>query len=587
MTSSEAFRRAVGILLLFSTAAICPPTGTSVAAEVDAARTFEHGVVAADHPLASEAGAEMLRQGGNVVDAAVATAFALTVVRPQSCGIGGGGFMVIWNAEEQEAVALDYRERAPAAATRDMYQPEAGQPIDTGLSRRGGLAAAVPGDVAGLCYALEQYGTFDLPTVLRPAIRLAREGFLVDRTFAGAQQSTMEDLRRRTGDVERFGSLVKHYLNGGEPQEVGERFYSPLAPVLERIAEQGPDGFYRGPVAEAIVEEIKRQRGIMTREDLASATKTQPVVRKPLRGRHAGYDVVTMPPASSGGVAILETLNILHAFRQRRPDVVLSRLGHDAPQSVHLVTEAMKHAFADRAEFLGDADFADVPIDRLLSKRHAERLAARIDAEQTLPKEAYGRFAAVVDGGTSHLSVIDADGNAVACTETVNTFFGSYVVEPTYGIVLNDEMDDFAALPGEPNAYGLIQSEANAVAPGKKPLSSMSPTILVKEGKATIVAGASGGPRIISGTLLTLLNLTTFGLTPKEAVTSARYHHQWLPGTLFVEDDLLPKLKSPLEALGHEVTRRSSLCVVQAAVRTEEGLVGVSDPRKGGQPAGW
>jgi gamma-glutamyltranspeptidase/glutathione hydrolase len=325
----------------------------------------------------------------------------------------------------------------------------------------------------------------------------------------------------------------------------------------------------------------------MTLEDLAATTQTQPVVRKPLRGRHAGYEVVTMPPASSGGIAILETLNILHAYQRRRPGVVLSQLGHDSPQSVHLITEAMKHAFADRAEFLGDADFAHVPVDRLLSRRHAEQLAARIDAKQTLPKDAYGRFAAVVDGGTSHLSVIDAAGNAVACTETVNTFFGSYVVEPTYGIILNDEMDDFAVQPGEPNAYGLIQSEANAVAPGKKPLSSMSPTILVIDGKATIVAGASGGPRIISGTLQTLLNLTTFGLPPEQAVRSPRFHHQWAPDMLFVEDDLLPTLKSPLESLGHEVTRRSSLCVVQAAVRTEQGLVGVSDPRKGGLPAGW
>ena len=546
-------------------------------------QTFEHGCVAADHPLASEAGAEMLRRGGNVVDAAVATAFALTVVRPQSCGIGGGGFMVIWNAEEQAAVAIDYRERAPAAATRDMFSPKNGEKLDAGLSRRGGLAVAVPGDVAGLCFALENYGTFELPMVLEPAIRLAREGFAVDATFAGVQADVLADLKSRSGDEDRFATLIDKYLNDGDAQQAGDHFQPPVAKVLERIADWGADGFYRGPVAEAIITEVQRQGGVMTLDDLASI---EPVVREPLRGEHAGYEVITMPPASSGGIAILETLNILAAYEWAHPDQALSRLGHHSPQSVHLITEAMKHAFADRAEFLGDADFADVPIDRLLSRQHAERLAARIDPNRALPLKAYGRFAGTDDGGTSHFSVIDTKGNSVACTETINTYFGSFVVEPTYGIVLNDEMDDFAAVPGEPNAYGLIQSEANAVEPGKKPLSSMSPTILIKEGQATIAVGGSGGPRIISGTLQTVLNLTTFGLSPSEAVTSPRFHHQWLPDTLFVEDDLLPDLKSPLEGFGHKVTRRSSLCVIQAAVRTEDGLVGVSDPRKGGRPAG-
>lgn len=571
------FRIALATVLLIS----LHPRATAEGREPLFSQSFQRAAVAADHPLASEAGAEILRQGGNVVDAAVATAFALSVVRPQSCGIGGGGFMVIWDARKQEAVAVDYRERAPAAAHRDMYLKE--NRHRPGSSVRGGLAVAVPGDVAGLCFALETYGSLELRTVLAPAIRLAREGFVADQTFANATADVLDDLQSRPGDLERFAPLVDQYLPGGKPPAVGDRVSSPLVNVLEAVAEQGRDGFYQGPVARAIVAEVERQGGIMTLEDLASM---EPVVRHPLRGTHAGYQVVTMPPASSGGIAILETLNILDAFKREHPQQALARLEHNSPEAVHLITEAMKHAFADRAEYLGDADFAQVPVKRLISEAHATRLAARIEAGRTLARHRYGRFAAVEDGGTSHFSVMDAEGNAVACTETINTFFGSYVMEPTYGIVLNNEMDDFAAVPGEPNAFGLIQSEANAVAPGKKPLSSMSPTILVKDGQAQIAVGGSGGPRIISGTLLTILNLTTFGLSPDEAITSPRFHHQWIPESLFLEDPLFESLEEELEAYGHDPVRRSLLCVVQAAVRTGGKVTAVSDPRKGGLPAG-
>lgn len=563
-----------------------------VAAEGDEPRTdyrlsktkaFPHGCVAADHPLASEAGAEMLRRGGNVVDAAVATAFALSVVRPEGCGLGGGGVMVIWDATKKRAVAVDYRERAPQRASRDMFLGPDGTPADGLASRVGGLAVAVPGEVAGLCFILKKYGTLDLPTVLEPAIRLAREGFVIDQTFREAQAAVLRDFAAHGGYSRRFAPLWKLYLNDGEPFAEGHRFHSPLVPVLEQIASHGAAGFHEGPVAEAIVETVRQQGGILTLEDLS---ETRPVVREPVRGTYGGYDVISMPPPSSGGIAIIETLNILSAYERLHPGTGLEQFGQNNPTAVHRVIEAMKHAFADRAEFLGDTDFADVPVERLLSQQHAARLAAKIDPERTLPFQDYGGFAPVNDGGTSHISIIDAEGNAVACTETINTLYGSYVVEPKYGIVLNNEMDDFAAVPGLPNAFGLIQSEANAVAPGKKPLSSMSPTILTKDGKATIVAGASGGPRIITATLQVLLKIVSFGEPVEQAVQSPRFHHQWLPESLFVEPELLPAVKRPLEQRGHQITVSDELGVVQAAIRTDDGVIGASDPRKGGRPEG-
>lgn len=544
---------------------------------------FRQACVAADHPLASEAGAEMLRRGGNVIDAAVATSFALSVVRPESCGIGGGGFLVYWDAAKRQAVAIDYRERAPAAASRDMYLGEDGTSADPLASRIGGLAVAVPGEVAGLCWVLKEYGTLDLPTVLEPAIRLAREGFAVDETFVGVQEEVLADFARHPNYAKRFAALHKLYLNEGEPYSVGDQFHSPLGKALEMIAETGTAGFHHGPVAEAIVAAVKQADGIITTDDL---TSQQPVVREPVWGAFDGYDVISMPPPSSGGIAIIETLNMLTAYEREHPQQSLTRLGHNDPRTVHLITEAFKHAFADRAKFLGDTDFAEVPVARLIDPAYASRLAAKIDLSTTRPLETYGRFAPVEDGGTSHFCVIDRHGNAVACTETINTLFGSYVVEPTYGIVLNNEMDDFAAVPSHPNAFGLIQSEANAVAPGKKPLSSMSPTILVKDGKAELVAGASGGPRIITSTLQVLLNVTRFGKTVEHAVSSPRFHHQWLPETLFVEPELLPSIKVPLENRGHTVKHREKLAVTQAASRTNEGVSGASDPRKGGQPVG-
>jgi gamma-glutamyltranspeptidase / glutathione hydrolase len=548
------------------------------------AEDFPHAVVAADHPLASAAGAEVLRGGGNVVDAAVATSFALSVVRPYSCGLGGGGFMVIWNAESQRATVLDYRERAPLAATRDMY---AGADVPaaerTLLSREGGLAAAVPGEVAGLCAAQARFGRLELAAVLAPAIRLARDGWPLGEHHAATLRSVIRTFEARPEMQQRFPVLWNEYLYAGRLPDVGTTIRSPQLPALEAIRDRGAAGFYEGEVAASLLRTVREAGGIWSPEDLVDVA---PVTRKPLRASVGGVALLTMPPPSSGGIALIQTLYALDEWDRTHPERSLVKLGHNTPGYAHVVTEAMKHAFADRAEYLGDADFVEVPIARLTSEKYGRRIAGRIDFDRTLPTTEYGRFAPVEDAGTSHLSVVDAAGNAVACTETINTLFGSYVVDPRFGIVLNDEMDDFTAIPGEKNAFGLVQSAANAVAPRKKPLSSMSPTIAVRDGRAVLAVGASGGPRIISSTLQVLLNVTRFELPVERAVALPRFHHQWLPDELLVEPPLAERLAADLRERGHSVVSRSELAVTQLAVRTQNGVAGASDPRKHGRPAG-
>lgn len=448
-------------------------------------------------------------------------------------------------------------------------------------SEFGGLAAGIPGFVPGLATALEKYGTFDLKTVLEPALRLARDGAPVDEYEVSSQRSI---LKRLDGDKQlssRFALLRERYLNGGKPLQPGDRFYSPQLPALERLASEGPQSFTHGAIAQAMLEAVNRDGGVWTAEDLQSM---QPTIRKPLKAKWDGFELITMPPPSSGGIALIESLQILSAW-EKHSGQRLDSLGHNSPAYIHLVTEALKHAFADRAESLGDADFVDVPVAKLLSTKRAERLATEISLQQTGPPEKYGRSLTADDGGTTHFSVIDAAGNAVACTETINTAYGSWLVEPKFGIVLNNEMDDFTAHPGKANAFGLVQSAANAVAPGKRPLSSMTPTILIKDGKAEFSAGASGGPRIITATLQVLLNRTRFGLAPAAAVASPRFHHQWMPDELLLEPEL-KATEAGLKERGHAVKLRSHLAASQAAARDASGLTGGSDPRKHGRPAG-
>lgn len=564
--------RRVATAIAFVVSLVIPTVGVRSEDSV-----YQHGAVAADHALASEVGVEILQQGGNVVDAAAAVGFALSVLRPASSGIGGGGFMLIWDAKKQRCIVLDYRERAPLRATAEMFA--VGQVSNLPhASVRGPLAAAVPGHVAGLCHAVEKYGRLPIAKVVAPAIRLARDGVPADKHFVNTLTSASKTWSKWPEEFrQKFATFHDSYLRADKPIKVGDTVTSPQLPALEQIAARGAAGFYAGPVAESLLELSQQNGGLFTAEDFRDV---QPVQREPLKLSYHGYDVLTMPPPSSGGIAMLTTLQILEELDAKSPS-------SSEGESAHRLTEAFKHAFADRAEFLGDADFAEVPVAKLISREHARELASRIDLKQTQPTKTYGRFAPVNDSGTTHFSVIDVEGNAVACTETVNTEYGSWIVEPKFGILLNNEMDDFAAVPGQPNAFGLIQSSANAIAPRKKPLSSMTPTIIVKDGKAVFALGAAGGPRIITATTQVLLNLIDRKQSPAAAVQAPRLHHQWLPDVLDLEPRLNRDLRDPLTALGHKTQERSGNAVTQAVSRGPDGLRAGSDSRKGGRPAGW
>lgn len=570
-------------VLICLTVLVCSATRTCLADETPSPKVFHHSVVAADHPAASEAGATILRRGGNVVDAAVATSFALSVVRPASCGIGGGGFMVIWDARKKQSVAIDYRERAPSKSTPETYANSNGNGTQEPDSVRGGLAVAVPGTVSGLCYAAAHYGTMPIDQLLQPAIELCRTGVEIDSHDIEVQTAALKTMQQHADYDSRFAPLVKAYLNGGVRWKPGDRFHSPQLPILERIATHGAAGFYNGEVAAAICRTVNHQSGQMLPEDLANYKPTQRVA---LQANFSGRQIITMPPPSSGGIALLQTLQSLEAW-QSSHDVALKSLGHNSADYVHVVTEILKHAFADRAEFLGDIDFVDVPVAKLLDLQYATQIAGHVQPDSTKPLKAYGRFFMHDDAGTSHFSVIDAEGNAVACTETINLTFGSFVVVPKFGILLNNQMDDFAANPGKPNAFGLIQGSANAIAPGKRPLSSMTPTIVVEDGKATYACGASGGPRIITATLQSLLNHTVFGMPVQQAVTVPRFHHQWSPNELLLEPELFKTTSAALEARGHVTRRASALAATQGAAREPDTLTGGSDPRKHGRPSGF
>jgi len=520
------------------------------------------GLVVSDSALASKAGMEILERGGNAVDAAIATAFALSVVDQASSGLGGGGFMVIYDAKERRAHALDFRETAPEAARKELYMKD-GKPVPS-LSLTGGLAVAVPGEVAGLLAAFKRFGSLPLPALAAPAIKYAAEGFPLEAALRFA-------IERQQGAMKKFPDLARIFLLKDEVPAEGELIRQPeLGETLKAIVSQGTEVFYQGWIAQAIADAVKKEGGILTLDDLKNY---KAVWREPLIGQYRKRTVIAMPPPSSGGVALLQMLKVLEGH-------TLNKLPHNEGTYLHLLAEAMKHAFADRAQYLGDPDFVKAPLAMLTSKEYADWIRGRISPVKTQPPKFYGlvNFKAE-QGGTTHFNVVDRFGNAVACTQSVNTRFGSKVLAAKTGIVLNNTMDDFAIHPSG-NVYGLTGNEANALQPKKRPLSSMAPTIILQGERPEIVVGGAGGPRIISATLQTVLNLIDFQMPVKEAVGSPRIHHQWMPDNLIAEADIPAEAKRSLERRGHNVRERGVAGVVQA-IRVKQGKAsGAVDPRK-------
>lgn len=520
------------------------------------------GIVVSDHPLATQAGTEILDRGGNAVDAAIATGFALAVVDQAASGLGGGGFMIIYDARDKRAHALDFRETAPEAAHADLYTRN-GKPVPS-LSLTGALAVAVPGEVAGLLAAMKRFGSLPLAALMAPAIRLATEGFPLDAALRYA-------IERQASNMKKFPELGRVFLVKDEVPPEGETIRQPdLGQTLKAVVADGADVFYQGWIAQAIVDTVKKDGGILTLEDLKSY---KPIWREPLVGSYRKRTVITMPPPSSGGVALIEMLNVLEGHQ-------LTKLAPNSATYLHLIAEAMKHAFADRAQYLGDPDFVKAPILTLVSKDYASWIRGRISPVKTHPAKYYGlgNFKAE-QGGTTHFSVLDRFGNAVACTLSVNTRFGSKILVPKTGIVLNNEMDDFAIHPSG-NVYGLVGNDANSLQPKKRPLSSMTPTIILQGDRPELIVGGAGGPRIISATLQTILNVLDFQMPIKEAVEAPRIHHQWIPDELNVEDKLPPETKKSLERRGHTVRERTTLGVVQAVVAKRAKSTGAADSRK-------
>ncbi|HNQ21846.1 MAG TPA: gamma-glutamyltransferase [Phycisphaerae bacterium] len=545
-------------------------------------------MVASDSAPASQAGLRILQAGGNAVDAAAAVSFALGVTRPESTGLGGGGFMLVRWADGRVCM-LDYREVAPAAATPDMFSRPAG--AEGGEvpppSRYGPLAVAVPGTLAGWEYALRVFGSKPLPELLAPAITLAEDGFALDAHYLDNAADALKTYQKHPGLQQSCAYVWRTFLGSGTLPRQGDMLRRPaLAKLLRLIAQDGAGCLHHGPVAAQIEATVRAAGGILTRDDLERYEVRR---REPLRCRYRDYTVLTVPPPSSGGTAIIEGLKILETFD-------LPRLATTDPAlTTHVQIEALKHAFADRARWLGDPDFGRVPVERLTSAAYARRLAARIDVNRTKPPDDYGTADAAEllappvgdDGGTSHFCVVDKAGNVVVATETINTEFGSLLAVEEYGLILNNEMDDFTAVAGAPNAFGLIQGEANAVAPGKRPLSSMSPTIVLKDNEPVLLVGASGGPRIITSVFHVMLCLLDYGRSPEEAMTSCRPHQQWSPDEVCFDHDPPASLAAALQQRGHHLADKRRTGIVQFILRRDGTWIGASDPRKGGRPAGY
>lgn len=532
-----------------------------------------NGMVVAQEQRAARIGITVLDRGGNAVDAAVAVGFALAVTYPRAGNIGGGGFMVIHLASGNRDIAIDYRETAPDAATPAMFLDAQGNP-DPAKSRDSGLSVGVPGTVAGLALALQKYGSgkFTLADLIAPAIDLARNGFPIEDDLA----DSLPAAKARLG---RWPSSASIFLNGGEPRKEGERLIQfDLADTLQAIADRGSAGFYRGRTAERIAAAVRAAGGAMTAEDLENYNAVE---RPVVRGTYRGYDVVSMPPPSSGGVALVEMLNILEGYD-------LGRLGRGAP-AFHLIIEAMKHAYADRAVFMGDPDSVKMPVAALTSKTYAASLRGQIGERATPAADIHPGKPAESEGrNTTHFSVIDRDGNAVSNTYTLNFSYGLGLVADGTGILLNNELDDFTAKPGTANAYGLIGFTANLPGPNKRPLSSMTPTIVLKDGKPLLITGSPGGSRIITAVLQVILNAVDFRMNIADAVSAPRLHNQWQPDRTFAEPGFDPATLEALANAGHTIVPTAPHTSTNSIAVTADGYVGAADRRtRGALAAGY
>jgi gamma-glutamyltranspeptidase/glutathione hydrolase len=533
-----------------------------------------HGMVVAQEKRATRIGVEVLKRGGNAVDAAVAVGFAMAVTYPRAGNIGGGGFMVIHLAARNRQFAIDYRETAPAATTRDTYLDERGEP-DPKKLRELGTAVGVPGTVAGLALAHQKYGSgkFTLAQLIAPSIVLARDGIPVDDDLA-------DSLPYAQPMFARWPASAKIFLRSdGRTLAPGDRLVqTDLARTLYAIARNGPRAFYEGPIAQKIAAAVRAAGGLMTADDLKNY---RAVERTPVRGSYRGLDIVSMPPPSSGGVLLLQMLNVLEGYKLRTRDAA----------SLHLMIETMKLAYADRAQHLGDPDTVDVPTAGLASKRYATALREAIDLEWAKPSRDIrpGNPAASGGDNTTHYSVVDRFGNAVSNTYTLNLSYGNGLVAEGTGVLLNNELDDFAAKPGAPNSYGLVGlNMANAPGPGKRPLSSMTPTIVLKDGKPILLTGSPGGSRIITAVLQVIVNVFDFRMTVAEAVATPRLHHQWLPDELWVEPGLPAAVLKNLEARGHKIVPRIWGTSANSIQITPKALIGAADTRtRGALAAGY
>lgn len=524
----------------------------------------QNGMVATEQALASRIGLDILQSGGNAVDAAVGIGFALAVALPNAGNLGGGGFMVVHHAQSGQNVALDFREVAPLRATRDMYLDAQGNVID-GKSLYTPYAVGVPGTVAGLEHALKNWGTLPLARVMAPAIALAEQGFPVSETLAKV-------LQQETNTMARWPATRAIFWKNGAPLQRGDLLVQKdLAQSMRLIGQQGARAFYEGAIAQKIAAEMAPHPGALTLQDLR---EYKVVEREPTRGTYRGHEIVTMPPPSSGGPHLVQILNMLEPLP-------LAQWGSNSAQTIHYLAESMKLAYADRAEYLGDPDFVRIPLKGLTSKRYAAALAQGIDANRARTAQSIqpGQPQPYESDQTTHYSVVDKAGNAVAVTYTLNTNFGSGIVATGTGILLNNEMDDFSAKPGVANAYGLVGGDANAVAPKKRPLSSMTPTLVLKDGKPLLVTGSPGGARIITTVLQTVVNVIDFGMNPFEAAATPRVHHQWTPDELRIEKGLSPDTIALLKQRGHNVILKPTMGRTQTIQWRDGLLYGASDPR--------